>query len=237
MTTVRISKKVMAIMGAILLAITFFAFKIPQAQAAPPQAICVPGVTCVTLPPVTVEVPRLVTVRVTLPNATVTVPGAVKTVTRVVTRVVNGSVTRTVTVPIRVTEQIQGPVNTITKTVVGSGPVVNRTVVATQVNTVTVGRNGQATTVRGTVRAPVVSTVTGTPAAITSTQTQVVTAPFGIDIDTPGEVLGFSLLFVVIGAILAGLGALVAYRLGWILGDSGNREFLEDTVSELRDDK
>ena len=203
-----------------MVVVTFFAFLSPPAQAQP-AAVCVPGVTCVTLPPVTVTVPRLVTIRVPQPNVTVTVPGAVKTVTDRVTRVVNGSVTRTVTVPIRVTQQIQGPVNTVTKTVVES---------------VQVGQDGRTTSQRATVvggstQAASTVTVTGTPSpttkVVTNTKTERVTL-------TKIQAVGISLAILIIGALIAGLCVLWAYRAGWILGDAGNRKFIEDTVDDLR---
>jgi len=229
MKTVNISKKVRAFVVEILLtAVAFFAFMIPSSAAAPtPQAICVPGVTCVTLPPVTVEVPKLVTVKVTLPAATVTVPGAVRTITQTVTKVINGSVTRTVTVPVRVTAPaVQGPVNTVTRTLR---------------ETVTIGQNGQPTMGRATVvqdPAPAASTatVTGTPSPNVTRNVETVKQGETVTL-TRLKLVGISLAALIIGAALAGLAVLLAYRFGWINGDSGNREFIEETVDDLKNNR
>jgi hypothetical protein len=59
-------------------------------------------------------------------------------------------------------------------------------------------------------------------------------------IDTPGEFIGFSLLFVLIGAILAFVAALIAGRFGYIIGENEGREtdnFLEETIRNLRKNK
>jgi hypothetical protein len=49
--------------------------------------------------------------------------------------------------------------------------------------------------------------------------------------------VGISLAALIIGAALAGLAVLLAYRFGWINGDSGNREFIEETVDDLKNNR
>lgn len=238
MKTVRVRKRVVALFASLLMvAVALFAFLTPPAQAQP-SAVCVPSVTCVTLPPVTVAVPRLVTVRVTLPQATVTLPPIVRTVTRTVTDVVNSparTVTQRITLPARtVTVQANGqPVQTVVRSV----PAQTRTIVATQVQTLRIGADGQATTSRATLLpgTPVAS-ATGTPIP---TVTRTVTVPDADNaIDTPAEVVGFSLLFVLIGAILAFVASLIAGRFGYILGETHNDEkLLRDTIEDVRNKK
>jgi hypothetical protein len=48
---------------------------------------------------------------------------------------------------------------------------------------------------------------------------------------------GISLLLVLIGVLLAIGLVWAAFTYGWISGDSGNREFIKETIDDLRYDK
>lgn len=142
---------------------------------------------------------------VSLPKVTVKVPGPLVTVP------VPGP---TVSVPGPV-RPIPGP--TVTKT--ATGPVVN---VPGPVKTVT----STATESPDPVTTSTSTASDGTK-VITKVDRDVVTV-------TKREAVGISIALVVSGIILTLLALLGAYRLGWRLGDNGNRAFIREELAKAR---
>jgi len=220
MKTVRISKKAIALAGSLLLtAIVFFASMIPSTAAASsdPQPM---------LPTVSVGV-------ITLPPITVTLPPIVKTVTNTVrervtvTKVLPKS-TVTVKLPGNVkTVTVAQPARTVTKTVTVRQPQATRTVVQTR-------QLPQATVTLP----PVTQTthITGTPSPAVTTTALVTVEKEKPVIITRTQALLSAVGLAILGA-LAGILVLGAYRLGWFRGDSGNRQFIEQTVDDLKYNK
>lgn len=223
MKTVRISKKVTALVGTLLLAVvTFFAISMPSQAANEPAPIIpsigvtLPGVT-VTLPPivrtVTKTVKQIVTVTRVLPRqtTTVTLPGR--------------STVRTVTLPARTVTETINAVRPA-QTVMVKGPVVTKTVVSRQESTKTAILPPVTTTTR----------ITGTPSPAVTTTALVTVEKEKPVIITRTQALLSAVGLAILGA-LVGILVLGAYRLGWFRGDAGNREFIEETVDDLKYNK
>lgn len=161
-----------------------------------------------------VPVSQLPTIEVPGPRVTINVPGPV----------------RTVSVP--------GPTKTVTKTVTNSvpGPTVTRNVNSTQNSTATVTKNSTSratvtknSTSQSTVTQETFTTATPKPGekVITEDETKTVTI-------TRLKAVGISLGLVLLGALIALLLIAGAYRLGWRLGDNGNRAFIKNELEKNR---
>lgn len=220
--TVRISKKATALVGTLLLAVVVF-----FATSATPNTAAAANEPAPVLP----------SVGVTLPGVTVTLPPIVKTVTKVVTNVV--TVTRVLprqTTTVRVPggrSTVILPARTVTvnavrpaQTITVRGPVVTRTVQSRQVSTSTA------------ILPPVTQTtrITGTPSPAVTTTALVTVEKEKPVIITRTQALLSAFVLALLGA-LVGILVLGAYRLGWFRGDAGNREFIEQTVDDLKYNK
>jgi hypothetical protein len=218
MRVISVGKKTIAfVMTVVVAAVVFFATMIPS-QADEPQPTAQPAVVLPTitltlpvLPPVTVKPSAIIkTVTKVVKDVTVvtrTLPGTTETVTK---RVVLPRSTQTVTLPQSVVTQ---PAQTVKVT----RQAATRTVTLPPVT------NTQTVTATATSTAPGINTITTVTKEkpVVITRAQAVLSAFGL-----------ALLGALIGVLVLG-----AYRLGWFRGDAGNREFIEETVDDLKYNK
>lgn len=170
---------------------------------------------------------------VTLPQPNITVLRTVTLPPVVVTRLIT---IRPSTVTVKV------PLPPRTRTVRLPGQIVTRVVTQPPKTVrVTVRENGQ--TVRSTApssRQTVSGRATIGPTPVTSTVqvTKLVTLPpKDAVVLTKIKAAGISLLLVLIGVLLAIALVWAAFTYGWVSGDNGNREFIKETLDDLRYDK
>lgn len=206
---VRVSKKRVTAIASVILAlfVVLGVSGFAQPAQASPQAL-------IPLPTITLTVTKLPTAPVIPPPPDVTIVRPTVTVTKVITQRLPRATTtvtlrgRNVPQPVR-TVRVPGPVTTVT-----SVP------------------PRQTVTSRATItRQPVTVTATST---VTATKT---TPPKDAVVLTRTKTAALSLLLIIIGVLLAVALSWASFTYGWFKGDSGNREFIKDTIDDLRYDK
>ena len=206
---IKISKRAFAVFVTVVALLTTTGISMAYAADIPTPKTTTPTLTGLTLfsPP-----------ELALPDVTITV-----TLLR----------TRTVTLP-RVTDTVTLPRATTTVTQNVAVPQSVRTVtVPGPVSTTTVTQSGSTTRQTATRSA----TIAGPGVTIPAKTVTESSPPKGTVTLTRTEAVGVSLGLIALGVLLAVLLTWAAFTYGWFKGDSGNREFLKETIDDLRYDK